>query len=130
MSYFEKVKDMAQELGFVPENENIEEELFTVSDSENGINCLVVDCEDPVLVLEMVVMSCTDSVNPVRLLQMNREMVHGAFVLDDSAQKVIWRDTLQIENLDLNELQGSISALSLALSENANEIIRMSKGGK
>ena len=43
------------------------------------------------------------------LLKKNRELVHGAFALDDSGKKVIFRDTLQLENLDMNELQGSSS---------------------
>ncbi len=129
MLYFEKVKEMVQELGYDPENEDAGEELFTISDEENGINSLVVDCEDPVLVLEMMVMPYTGSMDAVRLLQMNRDMVHGAFVIDEKAEKVIWRDTLQLENLDLNELQGSISALALTLGENADELISMSKGG-
>lgn len=129
MAYFEIVKNMVQELGYGPENEDQTEELFTISDEENGINSLVIDCEDPILVLEMVVMPFSDGVDAVKLLQMNRDMVHGAFVLDENAQKVIWRDTLQLENLDLNELQGSVNALALALGEKAETLIAMSKGG-
>lgn len=129
MAHFEKVKNMVQELGYEPENENRTEELFTISDEENGINSLVIDCEDPILVLEMVVMPFSDGIDAVKLLQMNRGMVHGAFVLDEEAGKVIWRDTLQLENLDLNELQGSVNALALALGENAETLISMSKGG-
>ena len=62
-----------------------------------------------------------------QLLQKNRDMVHGAFVLDDSGEKVIFRDTLQIENLDLNEIEGSLTSLSLLLSEFAEKIITFSK---
>jgi hypothetical protein len=78
----------------------------------------------------MVVLPFGKGIDPVRLLQMNRYMVHGAFVIDEDKKKVIWRDTLQLENLDLNELQGSINALSLAINENAGELLDMSKGGK
>jgi len=62
-----------------------------------------------------------------RLLQMNRTLVHGAFVLDEEGTKVIFRDTLQLENLDKNELEGSINALSIALAEYAGELIEFSK---
>ena len=58
-----------------------------------------------------------------RLLQMNRSLVHGAFVLDEDAKYVFFRDTLQMENLDLNELEGTIQALSLALAENGAELL-------
>ena len=62
-----------------------------------------------------------------RLLQMNRLLVHGAFVLNDGAQTILFRDTLRIENLDSNELEGSIEALSLALAENAEELLSFNK---
>ena len=58
-----------------------------------------------------------------RLLQLNRELVHGAFVLDETETYIIFRDTLQLENLDRNELEGSIHALSLALSEYGAELL-------
>ena len=40
---------------------------------------------------------------------------------------MIFRDTLQIENLDLNEIEGSLTSLSLLLSEFTDEIIAFSK---
>ncbi|MBT6225163.1 MAG: molecular chaperone Tir, partial [Candidatus Scalindua sp.] len=39
----------------------------------------------------------------------------------------IFRDTLQLENLDKNELEASITALSIALAEYAGELIEFSK---
>jgi hypothetical protein len=54
---------------------------------------------------------------------MNRNLVHGAFVLDENAEVILFRDTLQLENLDRNELEGSIHALSLALSEYGAELL-------
>ena len=39
-----------------------------------------------------------------RLLQINREVVHGAFVLNGDATMLLFRDTLQLSNLDHNEL--------------------------
>jgi len=58
---------------------------------------------------------------------MNRTLVHGAFVVDEEAKTVLFRDTLQLENLDKNELEGTIRALSLALAENVDELIEYSK---
>ena len=57
----------------------------------------------------------------------NRDIIHGAFVLDDDGDKVIFRDTLQIENLDLNEIEASLNSLSLLLSEYSEQIIKFSK---
>ena len=57
---------------------------------------------------------------------MNRTLVHGAFVLDEEGRRVLFRDTLQLANLDLNEVEGMVEALSLALAENAAELIGFS----
>ena len=125
---FELVKSYLQEMDTVIVSEDVEEELVVVEDEDNGIKNLVIDCEAPILVLEQIVMNVPDDPKDLfkRLLQMNREIVHGAFVLDEEAKRVIFRDTLQLENLDRNELEGSIHALSLALSEYGSELLQYS----
>lgn len=56
-----------------------------------------------------------------RLLQLNAsEMVAGAFGIEDD--NVVITDTLQAENLDMNELVASIDGLSLAVSMYYNEL--------
>ncbi len=101
------------------------EELFIVDDEDNGIKNMVIDCEEPILILEQIIMDTPSDTNEFYrdLLRMNRQLVHGAFVLDESASKVIYRDTLQIDNLDMNELEASINSLSLALSEFGTKLI-------
>ncbi len=125
----QKVKNYLDELELSISNEDIAEELVVVDDEEKGIKNLIIDCEDPVLVLEQVIMDVPQEADGLfkRLLQMNRTLVHGAFVLDDEVTKVIFRDTLQLENLDKNELDSSINALSIALAEYAGELIAFSK---
>jgi hypothetical protein len=124
-----KVKSYLEELGFSISSENTKEELVVIDDEEKGINNLIIDCEEPILVIEQIIMEVPGKVNDFfkRLLQINRTVVHGAFVLDENGKNVIFRDTLQLENLDKNELEGSINSLSLALAENANELISFSK---
>jgi tRNA threonylcarbamoyladenosine modification (KEOPS) complex Pcc1 subunit len=63
-----------------------------------------------------------------RLLQKNRDIIHGAFALDESGRKLIFRDTLQIETLDLAELEACVNSLGLLLIEFADELIQFSKG--
>ncbi len=125
----EKVKSYLQELGFSISSENTKEELVVIDDEEKGINNLIIDCEEPILVIEQIIMEVPGKANDFfkRLLQINRTVVHGAFVLDEDGKNVIFRDTLQLENLDKNELEGSINSLSLALAEYANELISFSK---
>ena len=125
----EKVKNYLQELGFSISSESTKEELVVIDDEEKGINNLIIDCEEPILVIEQIIMKVPGKANDFfkRLLQINRTVVHGAFVLDENGKNVIFRDTLQLENLDKNELEGSINSLSLALAEYANELISFSK---
>jgi hypothetical protein len=125
----QKVKDYLDELELSISSEDETEELVIIDDEEKGIKNLIIDCEDPVLVLEQVIMDVPKNTDGFfkRLLQMNRTLVHGAFVLDEEGTKVIFRDTLQLENLDKNELEGSINALSIALAEYAGELIEFSK---
>ena len=110
-------------------SEDEAEELIVVEDEENGIRNLIIDCEPPIVILEQLIMDVPKDAESFfkRLLQMNRTMVHGAFVLDnEEGSRVLFRDTLQLESLDRNELEGSIKALGLALAENGAELLEYS----
>jgi hypothetical protein len=125
MSNFETVKGYLLEMGFSFEVENSEEELVVVNDPERGINNLVIDCEDPIVILEQVILVLEEHSLEIykRILQINRSLVHGAFCLNEEGNVLLFRDTLQLANLDLNELEGSIDALSLAMAENGTELL-------
>ncbi|MDY6935209.1 MAG: molecular chaperone Tir [Spirochaetota bacterium] len=124
-----KVKNYLLDLELKIIDENEPEELVVVEDEENGIKNLVIDCESPIVILEQLIMEVPKNTEEFfkRLLQLNRTLVHGAFVLDQECRYVFFRDTLQLENLDLNELEGSIGALTLALAENGAELLEYSK---
>ena len=102
------------------------EELVVVENEDNGVKNLVIDCEDPIVILEQVIMPVPPEPGDLfkRLLMLNRQLVHGAFALDEEGGMVLFRDTLQLENLDRNELEGSISALSLAMAEHGPELLK------
>jgi hypothetical protein len=128
---FEQVKRYLHDMEIAIVSENEAEELVVVEDEENGIKNLVIDCEDPILVLEQAILTTKSPTDELfkRLLQMNRNLVHGAFVLDEEGELILFRDTLQLENLDRNELEGSIHALSLALSEYGSELLTHAHSG-
>ena len=130
MADFEKVKDFLLDMGFVMSHEEPQEELVVIDDEDRGIKNLVIDCESPILILEQVIMPMPQDSSDFckRLLQINRTLVHGAFVLNEEGTTLLFRDTLQLENLDRNELEGSIDALSLAMAEYGGELVSFARG--
>ena len=121
---FEKVKGYVLELGFRIDEEDSSEEIVIINDEERGIHKLVIDCEDTVLVVEQLIMKLEPSTDVYRrILQINRELVFGAFVLNEDGDSLLYRNTLALDNLDLNELESTINALSLGLAENGEELL-------
>jgi hypothetical protein len=125
---FDKVKGFLLDMGIEITSENHDEELVVADNPDLGIHHLVIDCEAPILVMEQPIMPVPGDREACfyELLKMNRYLVHGAFVLDPEQDMILWRDTLQLANLDRNELEGSIKALELALAEYGNDLVRLS----
>ena len=122
------VKAHLQDLDLDIQDEDVEEELVVVSDEERGINNLIGDCEDPILILEQAIMPIPSDPKDLyeRLLEMNRTLIHGAFALDKETGTILFRDTLRLDTLDRAEIEGTINALGLALAENAGELLSYS----
>jgi hypothetical protein len=129
MADFTTVKEYLRELRLSIVSEDTAEGIVVVEDEERGIKHLVVDYEEPILIFEQMIMPVPAKPGDLfrRLLQMNRTLVHGAFALDEEGKRILYRDTLQVASLDLNEVEGTIEALSLALAEHAAELIVFSR---
>jgi hypothetical protein len=129
MADFQTVKHYLQELHLAIVKEDPAQHILIVDDDEHGIKNLVVDCEEPLLIFEQRILEVPANPGDMfrRLLQMNRTLVHGAFALTEDSKSVLFRDTLRMENLDLNEVQGTIQALSLAMAEHATDLIAFSQ---
>lgn len=127
--YYQKVKNYILDLEYTIVTESPDDQILIISNEEEGINNLVIACADPMLIMEQFLVELHAPTIKIleELLKKNRDIIHGALVLDETGRKVIFRDTLQIENLDLNELEGSINSLSLLLSEYSSQIIQFSK---
>ena len=131
MTDFETVKGLLQELQLAIVAEDPAEGILVVEDEERGLKHLVVDCEDPLLIFAQRILDVPTLPGELfrRLLQMNRTLVHGAFVLDEAGTSILLHDTLALAHLDVNEVQGTIDAFSLALAEHAEELIAFSRQG-
>ena len=128
-TYFQNVQSYLLELNYNIVYQDESEGVFVIENEDEGIKNLVIGCAEPILIMEQFLfeIQADDADVYKSLLMKNRDIIHGAFVLDETGNKVIFRDTLQIENLDINELEGSINSLSLLLSEYSEQIIKFSK---
>ena len=125
---FSKVKGYLNELKYSIIEENEADGMFVIDNEDEGIKNMIIVVDDPILIMQQLIFKVkNDDVNMYKaLLQKNQDILHGAFVLNEAGDSVLFRDTLQVENLDLNELSGSLNSLSLLMGEYANEIIKFS----
>jgi hypothetical protein len=127
--HFRKVIDFILQLELDIVHRSDTDEIVVVTNEDKGIYQMVIDCEFPILVVEQLLYEIR---NPtwehfLELLKMNRNLIHGSFVIDDDEKNVIFRDTLQLENLDFNELEGTINALSLGLAEYSGQLLKLNQ---
>jgi len=123
---FNRIRELTLDLGLAIEKEIPDEEILIVNDPDRGISQMVIDCEETILVIEQLIFEVGSSRNTdvyQRLLEINRELVFGAFVIDETGDRVLYRNTLALENLDANELESTINALGLGLAEYGQEIL-------
>ncbi|WP_262919714.1 YbjN domain-containing protein [Niabella hibiscisoli] len=125
--FFSKVKNYVTELDYEVLYENENDGIIVIDKQEYGIRNMVLGVANPILIVEQYLFNCNSDSVYRELLIKNRDIVHGAFVLDETGEKVIFRNTLQVESLDKRELETTINSLSLLLSEYSNEIMKFSK---
>jgi hypothetical protein len=129
MNYIETIKGFLVELDYTITLEKEKEGILVVQKEDYGIKNLVIGIAPPIVIFEQYIFKIENPSNDIlkSLLKKNRDIVHGAFVLDHTGEKVIFRDTLQVETLDIEELEATLNSLSLLMSEYAEQIIKFSK---
>jgi len=127
--YFKKVESFISKLGYSVSYQNEKEGIFLIESEQDGIKNLIIGVAPPILIMEQYIftMKSYDADIMKSLLKKNRDIIHGAFVLDEEGKKVIFRYTMQIEHLDMNEFEGALNSLGLLLSEYYEQIIEFSK---
>jgi len=92
---------------------------WVVSDRVKGLENLLVQLSDPLVILRIHVMEIPAAGREKlfeELLRLNAtDMVHGAYALDGKSVIVI--DTLEADTMDLEEFEASIDAIGLALAQ-------------
>lgn len=117
MTLKEKVESYLINLGIT--YESIEDDAWLISDEEKGLNQVVLILEEPILIVRINVMKVPSEKRESffeQLLRLNAsDLVHGAYAIEE--EDVIIVDTLESATLDLEELQASLDAISLAISQ-------------
>ena len=99
---------------------------WVVRDREKGLENLLVQLADPLVILRIHVMDVPAAGRDAlfeELLRLNAtDMVHGAYALD--GKSVIIIDTLEADTMDLEELEASMDAIGLALAQHYKVLSR------
>lgn len=127
--YFKKIESYISKLGYSVSYRNEKDGIFCIENEDDGIKNLIIGVAPPILIIEQFIFKLQNDDKEIlkSLLKKNRDIIHGAFVLDEEGKKVIFRYTMQIENLDMNEFEGALNSLGLLLSEYYEQIIDFSK---
>jgi ribosomal protein L24 len=96
-----------------------EDNLWVIDDPDKGMENVIVTANDQVVTITVNVMK-VPSANKEQfyetLLNLNAtEMIHGAYGIN--GDNVVLTDSLEGMTLDLEEIQASLDAISLALSQ-------------
>lgn len=98
--------------------ERVDDSMWVIYDESDNVENLVLYISGTVLSFRIKLMDLpeTPSIELYRtLLELNAaEMVHAAYGIEENAVVIV--NTLELENLDLNELRSSIESIGLAIS--------------
>lgn len=93
--------------------------LWVITDDERSLQNVLVTIDDPVVTITVNVMEVPGNNKEQffeKLLTLNAtDMIHGAYGIEGS--NIVLVDTLEGETLDLEELQASLDAIGLALTQ-------------
>lgn len=108
-----KVLDLLCQIdGIGYEQNETRSDIFVVSEPDTGLDCIV-DVEEDVVVTLIEVTELPNGEMPeglaTKLLEINNSAIYGAYTISNG--KLYFKSNLAVENLDLNELEGSIRSV-------------------
>lgn len=108
--------------------ESLGEGMWILHDEFETVDNIVVSLSDPLVMFRVKLMELPEDAGKQaglfrKLLELNvSEMLAGAYGIDGNA--VVALETLQAENLDLNEFQAAIDGLTMAITDHYDELKR------
>ncbi len=129
MNHFETIEDFALRLNCKILYKNEQHGILKIENEPDGIHNLILGhcAAHPYygtvsLLLKKTISTCLKS-----CLQKNRDTIHGAFVINEEGDRVLFRYTMQLQNIDFNEFESALNSLGLLMSEFSQQIIDFSK---
>lgn len=99
--------------------EDLGDKTYIIHEPDRGLEQVAVMLDEPLVIIQVEVMSLPEQQRERffrTLLELNAtDLLHGAYAV--SGDKVILIDTLRSSTMDLEELQASLDAIGLALSQ-------------
>jgi hypothetical protein len=111
--------------------EQVKEGFWIIHDDHDEVDNIVVVHTPPVITFRVKLMEAPEDADRLELyeylLKLNAtSMIAGAYGLEDDAVVIV--DSLQSENLDLNEFTASIDAIAFAVREHYEELRQFRPG--
>jgi len=113
--------------------ETLGDGMWMVHDEFDNVDNIVVTLSPPMVLFRVKLMDLPDDSGTHealfrKLLELNTSsMVSGGYGIDGNA--IVALETLQAENLDLNEFQAAIDGLTIAITEHYDELKRFHDAG-
>lgn len=112
--------------------ERVSEDVWIINDPDKDLNQIVLFVDESLVTVRTRVMNYSLQKSETalelfkELLQLNCELVHGAYAIEEDY--IILMDTLELETMDREELQASLDAISLALVEHYDRLKKFIPG--
>ena len=129
MSHLDTIENFALRLDCRILYKNAQDGILKIDNPADGIHNLILGIAPPILIMEQFLFSFRqDNLDMFKkLLQKNRDTIHGAFVINEEGDRVLFRYTMQLQNIDFHEFESALNSLGLLLSEFSQQIIDFSK---
>ncbi|RAW02146.1 YbjN domain-containing protein [Pseudochryseolinea flava] len=129
MNHFETIEEYALKLNCKILYKNEQHGILKIDNEADGIHNLILGIAPPILIMEQFLFSFKEGNQEMfkKLLQKNRDTIHGAFVINEEGDRVLFRYTMQLQNIDFNEFESALNSLGLLMSEYSQQIIDFSK---
>jgi hypothetical protein len=106
--------------------EQLDETTWKIEDDLSHIDNIVVKLIDPIVIFRVKIMEVPKENKEEfykTVLELNaNDLVHGAYGIEDNNLVIV--DTLQAENLDMNEFQSTVDSIGLALIQHYDTLAK------